>query len=87
MINKLKSFALFGSIHIAVPIILAKQLVGATWLQIGIAYAILYVGWWLVLGARFTTETLGWLVIMGMFWTIPAVPVLALGLQLLGIAG
>ena len=78
----------FLGLYFAVPILLAKIVVGATFQTILIAYAIWF-GALLLFGlgsSRNIGEALGWPLILGMFFTTPALPIIALALKLAGAA-
>ena len=77
----------FLGLYFAVPIFLAKVVLGASFYAIVIAYALWFRA--LLLWGFSSTSTLdeaiGWPIIMGMFLTIPTLPVIVLGLRLAGI--
>ena len=78
--------AFFLGVYLVVPIALARLVVGATWPQIAIAYAILLLGLGLIsAGGSTIDEKLGWMLILGMFFTIPGIPVLSFILRKAGV--
>lgn len=77
----------FAAIYFAIPIELARSVIGANWQQIGISYAILYGVIGLIgLGGHTSGEKIGWIMILGMFFTIPGIPLLCLLMEILGVA-
>ena len=77
----------FLGLYFAVPIFLAKVVLGASSYSILVAYAV-WLGMLLLWGFSSTStlgEAIGWPMIMGMFLTIPALPAIVLGLRLAGI--
>ena len=71
---------------IVVPLLIARFLVRAEWLQIACAYPIWFLALFLFLGGGTTPggldEGIGWTMIMGMFFTWVGVPVVCLLLKL-----
>lgn len=61
-----------------VPIILARYVVRAQWRTVGYACAIWYGFLLLAFGAFAGGDGLGWAMIFAMFYSIPAVPIIAL---------
>jgi hypothetical protein len=77
----------FLGLYFAVPILLAKVVLGASFYAILVAYAVWF-GMLLLWGFSSTStleEAVGWPIIMGMFLTIPALPVVLIGLKFAGI--
>ena len=67
----------FG-LYVAIPVFLGRVVNGATWLDIGKAYLIL---WGLLLLFGLTSgaswgERFGWPMILGMFFSIPGIPLI-----------
>jgi hypothetical protein len=86
--QQLGPLAFFLGVYLIVPITLARWAVGATWLQIAIAYGVLLLGLGLIsAGGRTIDEKAGWMLILGLFFTIPGVPILSLILRKLGVGG
>jgi hypothetical protein len=74
-------------LYFAAPIFLAKVVLGASFHAILVAYG-LWFGALLLWGFSSTStfeEAVGWPIIMGMFLTIPALPVVLIGLRFAGI--
>ena len=71
-------------IAVVIPSAIAKFLVGASWMQIGTAYALWVGGVWLMTGGPFRSldQTLGWTTIMVMLVSWVVIPVLSLVLRL-----
>jgi hypothetical protein len=84
--NQLKNLAFFLVIYVLVPCALARGLVGATWPQIGVAYAILYGTLFVLLGAWRGGDAFGWVFILGLFFTIPGISLISLALKIFRIA-
>ena len=80
----------FLGFYFVAPIFLARVVVGADWGTIAIAYGV-----WLVLLGIFALvnlasgikldEAIGWPMIMSLFFTIPAIPVLAVIMRWTGL--
>ena len=86
--RNLESAAFMAAIFLAVPISIAREVVEASWAQIGVSYAILYAALGLIgLGGSTVGEKVGWVMILGMFFTIPGVPILCLVLDSFGLVG
>jgi len=86
MSKQLGPLVFFLGVYLVVPITLARLIVGATWLQIAIAYVILVLGLGLIsMGGSTIDEKVGWMLILGMFFAIPGIPILSLILRKLGV--
>ena len=76
----------FLAVLIAVPVGLAIGLVGASWLEAGVAFAAFYLALVLVLGGgKVSQEAVGFTLIFGTATGWLGIPLLALGLRLLGV--
>ena len=76
----------FLALLIAVPLGLAIGVVGASWLEAGVAFAAFYLALFLVLGGgKVSQEAVGFTLIFGTATGWLVVPLLALGLRLLGV--
>jgi hypothetical protein len=86
--GKIGPIAFMLVLYFVAPIFLAKMVVGASWMQILIAYAVFYAVLFLVLvpGSPRAEEGIGWMFIMAMFLTIPAVPILCILLRVFKVA-
>ena len=88
MANQLGPLAFFLGVYLVVPIALARFVVGATWLQIAIAYGVLLLGLGLIsAGGRNIDERVGWMLILGMFFAVPGIPILSVIIRTLGFGG
>lgn len=86
--KKLESAAFMAAIFIAVPISIAREVIDASWAQIGVSYAVLYAVLGLIgLGGSTAGEKIGWIMILGMFFTIPGIPILCILLESWGLVG
>ena len=86
--KQLESVVFMAAIFIAVPISIAREMVDASWAQIGVSYAILYTILGLIgLGGSTSGEKVGWILILGMFFTIPGIPILSVLLKSYGLVG
>lgn len=74
-------------LYFAVPIFLAKVVIGASLSAILLAYAIWFGALllWGFSSAKTVGEAIGWPMIMGMFLTIPTLPIVVVGLRIAGI--
>lgn len=76
----------FLAVLIAVPLGLAIGLVGASWLQAGLAFAAFYLALFLVLGGgKVSQEAVGFTLIFGTATGWLGIPLLALSLRLMGL--
>ena len=73
-----------GGAVLVVPAVLARSLVGATWLQVGCGFVVWFLCLWLLLGGASLSrgEGLGWTIIMGMFFSWLGVPLTTLAMRL-----
>ena len=73
-----------GVLLVAVPFVISRFVVGASWLQVALAFAIFFGGLFLALLGRSNmfAEALGFTMIFGIFAAWLAVPVIALVLRL-----
>ena len=86
--KQLESVVFMAAIFIAVPISIAREMVDASWAQIGVSYAILCTILGLIgLGGSTSGEKVGWVVILGMFFTIPGIPILSVLLESYDLVG
>lgn len=74
-------------LYFAAPIFLGKIVVGGTWFAILVAYLLWFgaLALWGLGSAGRVQEGLGWAMIAGMFLTVPALPVIVIGLKLAGV--
>jgi hypothetical protein len=72
---------------VAAPAVLARFIVGATWLQVACAFCLWFVGLCIMLGGHGVSrdEQIGWTIIMSMFFGWIGVPVSALVIRLLNL--
>jgi len=70
---------------VGAPAVLAKFIVGATWLQVGCAFALWFIFLMVLLGGRgvSTDEQIGWTLIMTMFFGWLGVPISAVVIRVL----
>ena len=69
--------------YLVIPVVLARFVVRASWLQVACAYPVWFVALWLILGgpSNSVEEGVGWTLIMGMFFTWLGVPIAAILLR------
>lgn len=81
--------AIFGYALIAVlvPVLIARVVVGADWRTVRNACLIWYGLLLLAFGGLTSAEGFGWAMIFAMFWSIPALPVVALAVKLCAVVG
>lgn len=69
---------------VILPAILARYIVGASWVQVVCAFPLWFLVLWLILGGPSISrdEGIGWTMIMSMFFSWAGVPIAALVLRL-----
>jgi hypothetical protein len=76
--DQLPSLLAYLSVSLLVPVFLARALVRADWRTVRNACIVWYGFLLLAFGALGSQEGFGWALIFAMFWSIPAVPIIAL---------
>lgn len=81
MPNEAKNLMLLLGLLFIGPVIIARSMVSASWMQIGISYAIVFFAAAVLASGEPPNEKGGWFLLITTFFCLPGVPILALLLR------
>lgn len=83
--DQLPAFIVYLGAALIGPAAIARYLIRAPWTTVGAACALWYGLLVLAFGGPFREEAIGWAMIFGMFYSVLAIPILALILRVLSV--